>query len=180
MCASSLVLSNRSVGWDDMIMWRTNFCHVVCSTKNKLWRPIIPWADVWDIRLILYQYLGTAKIAELKYAGGRVEQQILGLDVSMADSLWVYVRERTEKLIDVKLDFQYGHYCLHLIKVTWRTVYGFGDEFEDEIEVDFILLKQVILSAAEPCITVLCDHLLEDVICQAVAIDACLTRSPLL
>jgi hypothetical protein len=50
------------------------------------------------------------------------------------------VGERAEQLVDVQLDFENGHDSLHLVEVAWGTVNGLRDEFEHEIEIDFVLL----------------------------------------
>jgi hypothetical protein len=58
----------------------------------------------------------------------------------MADALRVDVCERSEKLVDEKLDFEDGHDGLHLVEVARSTVDGLWYEFENQVEVDFILL----------------------------------------
>lgn len=51
------------------------------------------------------------------------------------------VRQRTEKLIDVELDLQYGHHGLHLVEVARSTIDGLWNVFQDKIEVDLVLLE---------------------------------------
>lgn len=58
----------------------------------------------------------------------------------MTDALGVNVCERAEKLVNVKLDFKRGHGGLELVEEPRGAVDGFGDEFEDQIEIDLILL----------------------------------------
>jgi len=118
----------------------TNFGCVVGRTKYELRRTVVSRADVRNVWLILYQYLGTAEIAKLEDTTSGVEQQILGLDVSVADTLRVDVGERAEQLIDVKLDLENGHGGLHLVEVARCAVDGFRDEFENEVKVDLIFL----------------------------------------
>lgn len=47
----------------------------------------------------------------------------------MADALGVYVGEGAEELIDIKLDFDDRHCCLHLVEISRGAVHGLGNEF---------------------------------------------------
>ena len=107
----------------------TDFCRVISSPKNQLWRTVVSRANVGYIRLVLNQDLCTAKIAELQHTSVWIEEEILRFNVSMADSLGMNVRKRTEKLIDVDLDLKNRHGRLHLIEKAGSTVYGFRDKF---------------------------------------------------
>ena len=64
----------------------------------------------------------------------------------MADALAVDVGKRAEQLVNVQLDLENGHGCLHLIEVAGRAVDGFGNKFEYEIEVDLVLLKPALVT----------------------------------
>jgi hypothetical protein len=55
----------------------------------------------------------------------------------------VNVGERAEQLVNVQLDLENGHGCLHLIKVARCAVDGFGNEFEHEIEVNLVFLSSL-------------------------------------
>ena len=90
---------------------------------------------------MLYQDLRTAEVAELEDARGRIEQQILWLDVAVADALRVDIGKGAEELIDVELHFEYGHCSLHLVEIARCPVHGFGNVFEYEIQVDLVLLS---------------------------------------
>jgi hypothetical protein len=68
----------------------------------------------------------------------------------VADALRVDVGERAEELVDVELDFEDRHDRLHLVEVARSPVDGFGDEFEDQVEVDFVLLWLKRLVARTP------------------------------
>jgi len=83
------------------ILVLTNLCRVVGRAKDEFGSTIVARADVRDVGLILDQDLGTAKVAELEDAGSGVEEQVLGLDVSVADTLGVDVCEGAEELVDV-------------------------------------------------------------------------------
>jgi hypothetical protein len=122
-------------------LWkRTNLGGVVCGSENQLRSPVVTRANVRDIGLILDQNLGASEIAQLQHTSRRIKEQILGLDIPVADSLGVDVCERPEKLVDVELDFEDRHDSLHLVEVARGAVDSLGNEFEDEVEVDFVLL----------------------------------------
>jgi hypothetical protein len=53
----------------------------------------------------------------------------------------VDVGQRPEELIDVELNLQHGHCRLQLVEIPRCAVHGFGDVFEDKIEVNFIFLQ---------------------------------------
>lgn len=50
------------------------------------------------------------------------------------------VGQGAEELVDVELDFENGHDGLHLVEVSGSAVDGLGNEFQDQVEVDFIFL----------------------------------------
>lgn len=51
------------------------------------------------------------------------------------------VGQRPEELVDVQLDLQHGHRSLEFVEVTGCTVNSLWDILENEVEVDFIFLK---------------------------------------
>ncbi len=65
----------------------TNLGCVVGRAKDELGRPVIARANVRHIRLVLHQDLSAAKIAQLQHSGARVEEEVLRLDVAVADAL---------------------------------------------------------------------------------------------
>jgi hypothetical protein len=64
----------------------TNTRSIVGRTKDELRRSVIPGADVADVGFAGDEDLCAAKVAELEDTGGRVEEEILGLDVAVADA----------------------------------------------------------------------------------------------
>lgn len=119
---------------------RTDLGGVVGGTEDKFRRAIVARADVRDIGLVLDQDLSTAKVAELQYASSGIKQEILRLDVAVADALRVNVRQGAEELVGVELHLNHGHGSLHFVEVARRAVDGLGDIFENQVEVHFILL----------------------------------------
>ena len=81
---------------------------VVGAAKDELRRPIIPAADVCNVRLALHEHFGGAEIAELKLVAW-ADKQILGLDVTVADIMRVDVCERAEELERVQTSKRDGH-----------------------------------------------------------------------
>lgn len=64
----------------------TNACSIVGRTKDELRRSVIPGANVADVGFAGDEDLCAAKVAELKDTGRGVEEEILGLDVAVADA----------------------------------------------------------------------------------------------
>jgi hypothetical protein len=65
---------------------RTDACGIVSRTKDELRRSIVPRADVADVGFTRDEDLCAAKVAELEDTGRGVEEEILGLDIAMADA----------------------------------------------------------------------------------------------
>lgn len=74
------------------------------ASKNELRRSVVPRANVGHVGLVGHQDLGGAKVAQLEDAGARVEKEVLGLDVTVADTERVDVGEGAEELVHVQLD----------------------------------------------------------------------------
>lgn len=119
---------------------RTDIGSVVGSSENELRRSVVPRANVRHVRLSLDQDLGAAKVAQLEDTGGRVEEEVLGLDIAVADANRVDVGERAEELVHIQLDVVHRHCLLELGVVSRRAVDRFGNVFEHEVQVDFVLL----------------------------------------
>jgi len=119
----------------------TNLGRIVGGTEDELRRSVVAGADVRDVGFVLDEDLGAAKIAELQNSRVGVQEEVLRLDVAVADALGVDVGERAEELVDVELDLEDGHRRLHLVEESRGPVDGFRNEFLHEIEVDLILLE---------------------------------------
>ncbi len=130
--------------------WRTfsltNLGGVVGGAKDELRGAVVSGANIRDVGLILDEDLGAAKIAELEDTAGRVEKEVLGLNVTMANALRMDVGEGTEKLVNVELDLEDGHGGLHLVEESRSSVNSLGNEFLDQVEVDLILLYMSLLA----------------------------------
>lgn len=119
----------------------TDVGRVVRCPKDELWRAVVAGTDVADVGLASNKDLRGAKIAELEDARGRVEKEVLRLDIAVANADGVDVHERAEELVHVELDLEHWHGLLELSIVPAGTIHGLGDVFEHEIEVHFIFLS---------------------------------------
>ena len=62
-------------------------CRGYYRARDELSGAVVAAADVRDVGLAPHQVLGRAEVAQLQDAGLRVQQQVLRLDVSVADAL---------------------------------------------------------------------------------------------
>jgi hypothetical protein len=60
----------------------------------------------------------------------------------MADTDRMDVGERTKELVHVQFDLEHGHGLLEFGIMATSAIDSFWNVFEDEIEVNFIFLKQ--------------------------------------
>ena len=109
----------------------TDLGGVICGTENQLRSSVVTRADVGDVRLIFNQYFRAPKVAKFENTGRGIEQKILGLDISMADTHRVDVSEGTKQLVDVDLDLKYGHGRFHFVEKARCAIDGLGDIFKD-------------------------------------------------
>lgn len=124
----------------------TNLRCVVGCAEDQLGRTVVAGTDVRDVGLVLNEDLGRPEVAEFQNAGVLVKEEVLRLDVSVTDALRVNVGQGAEELVNVKLDLQHRHGSLRLVEVSRRPVDGFGNEFENKVEVHFIFLSTVLTS----------------------------------
>ena len=72
--------------------------------------------------------------------GVGVDEDVLGLDVSVADALGVDVGDGAEELVGVELDEDGRHHLLHLEVLLHDAVDGLGDVVHDHVQVHFVRL----------------------------------------
>ena len=105
-------LCSQSLQKSVQVPWRNSTVSCVCRRISR--KPVVSRADVWDIGFASNQMLGAAKIAQLQDSRLGIKQKILeeesfswfsalksnhcylGLDVPVADAVWVDVRKRPE------------------------------------------------------------------------------------
>lgn len=119
---------------------RTDAGCIIGSTKDEFGSAVIARADVRHIRLAGDKDLCGAKVAEFEHTLGGIQQQILGLDVAMADADRVDVGQGAEELIHVQLDELWRHVLLELDVVTQGAVDGLRDILHHEVQVDLVFL----------------------------------------
>lgn len=83
---------------------RTNVGGVIGCAKDEFRGSIIPGTNVADVGLASHQDLCRAKIAELQNPGSRVEEKILGFDISVTDANRMNVSQGPHELIHIQLD----------------------------------------------------------------------------
>lgn len=118
----------------------TNVGRVVGRTKDEFRRAVVPRTDVTDVRLALDQDLGRTKVAQLEDARRRVQEQVLRLDVAVADPDRVDVGERPHELVHVQFDVGHRHRLLEFGIVPRRAVHRLRNVLEDEVQVHLVLL----------------------------------------
>jgi hypothetical protein len=65
----------------------TNLWRVVLCPKDQLGSSIVPRANVGNVRFVFHQNLSAAEITKLQDTSRRVKQEVLWLDISVADAL---------------------------------------------------------------------------------------------
>src|SRR5213076_806939 len=89
---------------------------VVGGTEYEFGCSIVSGADVGYVGLILNQNLCASEVAELENARVGVEEKVLRLNVTMADSLRMDIGQCPEELVDVEFDLENWHRRLHLVE----------------------------------------------------------------
>ena len=73
----------------------------------------------------------------------RVTENVLGLDITVADAFSVNVSDRAQQLVAVELDDQVWHHLLHLEVVLHYSVRSVLDVVHDNVQVDLVWLLAV-------------------------------------
>lgn len=94
----------------------TDLGGIIGCAEDQLRGTIVPRTDIRHVRLVLDEDLGTPEITKLENTSVRIEQEILRLDIAMADTLRMDICQGTEQLVDVYLDLKNGHRRLHLVE----------------------------------------------------------------
>ena len=76
----------------------TDVGSVIGGAKDEFRGAVVTRANVADVGFAGHEDLGRAEVAQLQDARGWVQEQILRLDVAVADAYRVDVGERAEKL----------------------------------------------------------------------------------
>lgn len=71
----------------------------------------------------------------------RIDQQVLRLDVPVADTHGVDVCQCPEGLVGIKLDEEVGHWLLHLVVMLEHSVDCLRNVVHHDVQVDLIFLR---------------------------------------
>ena len=119
----------------------TDIGGVVGRAEDELGGTVVSRANVADIGLASDENLGRAKVTELEDTCGRVEEEVLRLDIAMADADGVDVGEGAEELVGIQFNLEHGHGLFEFGIVPACAINGFGNVFKHEVEVDLIFLR---------------------------------------
>jgi len=95
---------------------------VVGGSKDQLRCSIVPGAYVRNIRLSLHQTFCRPKVAEFERMSTAIDQLVLRLDVTVANSHRVNVGARPAHLVGVELHKNMRHGLFHLVVMFHDTV----------------------------------------------------------
>ena len=82
----------------------STFCRALKPKLRLRSEEGLPGANVWNIRFAANKVLRGAEIAQFQNGRFRIEQQILRLDVPVADAQTVNVGQSAEQLVHVQLE----------------------------------------------------------------------------
>ena len=120
-----------------------NVGSVVGVSEDELRGAVVSRADVGNVGFAADELLGTAEVAELEDVRTSVNEDVLWLDVPVADALRVDVGDRAQQLVRVQLHQQVRHHLLHLQVLLHHSVGRVWDEVHDNVEVDLFGLVTV-------------------------------------
>lgn len=92
----------------------TDCGRVIGCTKDQLWGAVVSRADVRHVWFAGNQHFCAAKITQLEDASSGVEQQVLRLDVSVADAKVVDICKGAEQLVCVEFNVEHWEWLLLL------------------------------------------------------------------
>ena len=72
-----------------------------------------------------------------------VNEDVLGLDVSVANAFCMDVGDSSQHLVGIELDKQVRHHLFHLQVLLHHSIASVGDVIHDYIQIDFVWLISV-------------------------------------
>jgi len=113
---------------------------LVGGAEDQLGRALVAAADVAHVGLARDQPLGRAEVADLEHVRGGVDQQVLRLDVAVADALRVDLGHRAEHLPALELH-QHQRQVLLVLGLGARDARDrVGYELRDRVQLQLVLL----------------------------------------
>lgn len=133
-------LSEEELSHDGSRRPHVNRVGVVGGAEDELWSAVVARADVRDVGLVAHQVLGRAEITQLQNSSFGVDEQVLGLDVAMADADAVDVGEGAKELVHV--EFHVDHWDLLPLfgVVPGDSVHRLRNVFEYQVQIELVLL----------------------------------------
>ena len=120
---------------------------VIRVSKNQLWCSVIPRANIRYIWLTLHELLSTSEITELKDVRLGIAKDVLGLDISMANTFGVNVGNGPHELIGIELNNERWDHLLHFEVLLHYSVGRVRDVVHDHIQVNFVWLVSIRVEA---------------------------------
>mmetsp|Transcript_142131 Transcript_142131/g.354177 ORF Transcript_142131/g.354177 Transcript_142131/m.354177 type:complete len:255 (-) Transcript_142131:206-970(-) len=108
---------------------------VVCCAEDEFGCPVVPRADIGHVRLPLYQTLRRAEVTELQGVRSAVDQQVLRLDVTVADADGVDVGASAAHLVGIKLHENVRHRLFHLVVMLHHPVDSVGAILHNHVQI---------------------------------------------
>eukprot|EP00355_Strombidium_rassoulzadegani_P008311 CAMPEP_0168618554 /NCGR_PEP_ID=MMETSP0449_2-20121227/6133_1 /TAXON_ID=1082188 /ORGANISM="Strombidium rassoulzadegani, Strain ras09" /LENGTH=162 /DNA_ID=CAMNT_0008659435 /DNA_START=443 /DNA_END=932 /DNA_ORIENTATION=- len=106
--------------------------------EDELGSPVVAGTDIGDVGFALDELLGAPEVAELDDIVVEVDEDVLGLDVAVADAHGVDVGDGSEELVGVELHEDLGHVLLLLHVVLHDLVEGLWDVLHHHVQVDLV------------------------------------------
>ena len=131
---------------------------VLGRAEHELGRAVVPRADVRHVGLPLHQHLRAPEVAQPALERRRVAEQVVRLDVAVADAPRVDVLERAERLPQVRADVVDGEALPPLVVLEGDRADRLGQEVHHEVEVDLVLLPPLLLEVVAQLHDVLVVH----------------------
>lgn len=111
---------------------------VLGGSEDQLGRAVVAGADVGHVRLSLHESLGRAEVADLERVRGRVDQDVLRLDVAVAYPDPLQVRDPAEHLVAVHLQQHVREDLLRLPVVPHQLAQRFRDVLHHQIQINIV------------------------------------------
>ena len=100
----------------------------------------VPGADISHVRFPFFEFFGGTKITEDESIELGVDQDILGLDISMANAQVVNISECPEHLISIDFAQHIRKLIFDFVVIPEDFVQSIGNIVHDQVEVNVIFL----------------------------------------
>ena len=111
--------------------------------KDQFRSTVVARADVRNIRLALFEPLGGAEIADFQDMAAGVDEDVLRLDIPVANANRFEINESSEHFVSIQLHQHWRNHLLHLEIVLHNFVNGIRNVIHDYVEVHFTIAVSV-------------------------------------